>query len=171
MLDPSAPHFWTSPLEVLYYAVKTVVSAWMFFLNLWFLSFSTICIKSKAKLLKKHKTRRDRLVGAVLLERLAWKFVGAGEHGVGPWHFQDGRIEALGKGLGKGNFRIGATSKPPAAWRAGGILTFVYGWSCTHRGTIRNLRSSGICFRLAENNSTMLCMSMSADRQTRNMLT
>ena len=102
VLDPSAPHFWTSPLNVLYYAAKTVLSAWMFFLNLGFLSFSTIDIKNQAKLVKKHKTRRDRLVGAVLLELLAWKFVGAGENGVGPRHFQDGRIEALGKGLGKG---------------------------------------------------------------------
>ena len=29
-------------------------------------------------------------------------------------------------------------------------MTFVYGWKSTHRGTIRNLRKSGISFRLAE---------------------
>ena len=63
VLGPSVPHFWTSPLEILYYALKTVVSAWMFFLNLGFLSFSKICIKNKAKLLKKQETRGiDKLV-------------------------------------------------------------------------------------------------------------
>ena len=49
VLGPSMPHFWTSPLEMLYYALKTVVSA--------------ICIRNKAKLLNKQETRGiDKLV-------------------------------------------------------------------------------------------------------------
>ena len=62
----------------------------------------------------------DDLVGVVLLDALAGRFIWFGESDVHPRHFQAGRIG--GPGRQSGNLPV-TTAKPPVAQRAGGINT------------------------------------------------
>ena len=106
------------------------------------------CFSSFVEPYKTHseskKTEENKRLGSfspALLEALAQRFVGFGEHDVRPRVIQAGRIGGPGEGRERGNLPV-TTPQTPVAKRAGGIM------SNSHTGFVLLMGWWGIAKRI-----------------------